>query len=70
MVITNNSDNQTKIIILTSAETLIERIKLKVRLLKDLNAMNTKSYEYFSRELIDSSKQVSAWKKWAEASRS
>ena len=56
MVITNNSDNQTKIIILSGAETLIERIKLKVRLLKDLNAMSTKSYEYFSRELIDSSK--------------
>lgn len=69
VVVANNSSNQEKIIVLSDAEILIEKIKLKVRLLKDLNAMSVKSYEYFSRQLIESSKQIAAWKKWAEASR-
>ncbi|OIN88980.1 hypothetical protein AUJ40_02730 [Candidatus Berkelbacteria bacterium CG1_02_42_45] len=69
VVIANNSSNQEKIIVLSNTEVLIEKIKLKGRLLKDMNAIKIKSYEYFSRQLIESSKQISAWKKWAEASR-
>ena len=65
VVIANNSADPDKVIELKSAEVLIERIKLKYRILKDVNAVSTKRYEHFSKLLVDISKQVLAWKKWA-----
>lgn len=43
----------------------VERIKVKVRLLKDLNAINLKSYKFISVKLVDISKQTNAWQKWS-----
>jgi len=51
---------------LFEGEILIERVKLKIRMLKDLNVISLKSYEFVSRSLVDISKQISAWKKWAK----
>jgi len=65
VVIANNCADQAKAGELEKAEILIERVKLKYRILKDVKAVNTRKYEYFSRLLIDISKQVQAWKKWA-----
>ena len=48
IVISNNSKD--KAIILEEAELLVERIKFKNRMLKDVNAESLKSYEYFSRQ--------------------
>jgi len=64
VVIANNiaSKEQT----LFEGEILIERVKLKIRMLKDLNVISLKSYEFVSRSLVDISKQISAWKKWAK----
>ena len=45
----------------------VERIKIKVRLLKDLNAISMKSYKFISEKLVDISKQTNAWQKWSSA---
>lgn len=44
----------------------VERLKIKARLLHDLKAMNLKSYEYFSRELVAISKQLTGWYDWSK----
>lgn len=44
---------------------IIERIKVKVRLLKDLEVIKMSSYKYISESLVEISKQTTAWKNWA-----
>lgn len=43
----------------------IERIKVKVRLLKDLKVIKLSSYKYISEQLVEISKQTTAWKTWS-----
>lgn len=43
----------------------VERIKIKIRLLNDLEVINLKSYRFSFESLIEISKQASAWKKWS-----
>jgi len=51
---------------LEKAENCVELIKLKVRMLKDLEVIKTSSYSYVFTCLIKISKQVIAWKAWSE----
>lgn len=55
---------------LTRAETSIELIKIKLRMLSDLKVIKVSSYRYSSEILINISRQISAWKKWTENGRS
>lgn len=64
IIIANNQSEKTDT--LKKAILIIERIKIKERLLHDLKVMNMKSYEYFSRELIEISKQLEKWLGWSE----
>jgi len=57
-----NKEEYLQIVILA-----VERIKIKIRLLKDLGVIKTSSYKYIFESLIDVSKQTTAWKNWAEA---
>jgi hypothetical protein len=63
IVIANNSQDKT--VVLQKASLTVERIKIKSRMLHDLKVMNLKSYEYFSRQLIEISKQLEKWYAWA-----
>lgn len=63
IIIANSSpDKQT---VLKWAALIIERIKFKIRILKDLKIMNVRSYEYFSKRLIAVSKQINKWGDWS-----
>ena len=64
IIIANNSEDKTKP--LRAAILIIERIKIKERLLHDLKVMSIKSYEYFSTQLIEVSKQIEKWFIWAK----
>ncbi len=44
---------------------LIERIKIKVRILKDLDVIKTSSYKFIFESLLKISKQTNAWKNWS-----
>jgi hypothetical protein len=46
---------------------IIERIKIKIRLLKDLEVVKLSSYKYVSELLVELSKQTTAWKTWSES---
>ncbi len=63
IVIANNSINRVET--LQEATIIIERIKIKARMLHDLNIISIKSYEYFFGQLIDISKQIEKWANWA-----
>lgn len=60
------NDNADKKKYLQDILTTIVRIKVKVRLLKDLNVIKLSSYKYISEALVDLSKQTTAWKSWSE----
>lgn len=67
IIIANNTIEKEKI--LFDAEIVIERIKFKARMLKDLDVINIKSYKYFFESLLNISKQISKWKEWSEKGR-
>lgn len=50
---------------LKKASLIVERIKIKGRMLHDLKVMGLKSYEYFFEKLIAISKQIKKWSAWA-----
>jgi len=58
----NNSD---KTIELRKGLIIIERIKIKTRLLHDLKIIKIKNYEYFFEQLVEISKQFEKWLKWS-----
>lgn len=64
IIIANNS--QRKTLPLAKASLVIERIKYKCRMLKDLKVMRLNSYEHFSKQLIDISRQIEKWQTWAK----
>lgn len=66
IIIANNSpDKQT---VLQRASLVLERIKFKIRILKDLKVMNVRSYEYFSKQLVAVAQQISKWHGWSRDS--
>jgi len=66
LVILANNSGLEKDLHLRAGEVDIERIKIKIRMLSDLKVMNIKSYGYSSGCLVDISKQIVAWRNWAE----
>jgi len=64
IILANN--NKEKKEYLENVLVVIERIKVKVRLLKDLKIIKMISYKFIFESLIEISKQTMAWKKWAE----
>jgi len=67
IIIANNLVDKTDA--LKSAEMIIEQIKLKNRLLHDLNIISMKSYEFFTRGLVEISKQIEKWRLWSQKGR-
>jgi hypothetical protein len=63
IILANNSLEKSEF--LKKILVVIERIKIKVRLLKDLNAISLKSYKFIFEKLVDISKQTNAWLKWS-----
>jgi len=61
------NDNTDKKQYLKKAESCIEVIKIKIRMLKDLEALNLKSYNFIFAWLVKISKQITAWKSWSES---
>ena len=68
IIIANNLSDKSKE--LKNAEIIIEQIKFKNRLLHDLNIISMTSYTFFSRELVNISRQVEKWCLWSERGRS
>ncbi|MDD5693250.1 MAG: four helix bundle protein [Patescibacteria group bacterium] len=64
IVIANNSIDKTST--LNKAVIIIERVKIKARLLHDLKIISIKSYEYFFCQLVEISKQIERWSNWAQ----
>lgn len=64
IIIANNSSKKSET--LEKATIIIERLKIKARLLHDLKIMNLRSYEYFFKRLVDISKQIEKWLLWAK----
>ena len=64
IILANNSVDKKPYLI--RSENCIEVIKIKTRMLRDLEALNIKSYCFISTWLINISKQITAWKSWAE----
>lgn len=60
------NDNSEKSQDLKKAENCVELIKIKTRMLKDLEVLSIKSYGFIFTWLIKISKQITAWKKWSE----
>lgn len=67
VILANNVQDKTTV--LKEGEILVERIKLKNRLLHDLGVTRNKSYEFFARQLVEISKQLEKWRLWAEKGR-
>lgn len=64
VIIANNNTN--KVENLKNAEIELEKIKIKIRLLKDLKLIGLKSYCYCAKQLISIGKQLYAWKNWSQ----
>jgi len=60
------NDNIDKKQYLKKAESCIEVIKIKIRMLRDLEVLSIKSYNFIFTALIGISKQLAAWKTWSE----
>lgn len=65
LIVANN--NQTDKRLFAEILMLLEDIKIKVRLLKDLNIISQKRYEHLSKKLVSISKQTVAWQKWSQS---
>jgi len=64
IIVANNAVDKTDI--LRKAEVIIERIKIKVRMLRDMAAIKLSSYKYLFVNLIGISKQLEKWLAWAK----
>ncbi len=60
----NSSLNKT--LLLKDGFMLVEKVKFKARMLKDLKVMSLKSYQHFFTQLVDISKQFEKWCQWSE----
>jgi hypothetical protein len=50
--------------VLAKAETAMDVITIKVRMLHDLKIIKLKRYECISRQVVDVTSQLQAWKNW------
>jgi len=66
VMIVRANDSREKVVYIKEALLLVELIKFKVRIMRDLDAIKLRSYEYLSRQHIEISKQLQLWKEWAE----
>ena len=64
IIIANNAVD--KVDIIRKTEVIIERIKIKVRLLHDMAVIKLESYKYLFINLIGISKQLEKWLAWAK----
>lgn len=64
IILANNASNKQQNLL--EAESCLEMIKIRVRMLYDLKVIKVQSYEFISRLLIDITNQIIAWKKWYE----
>ena len=67
IILANNNSQKTEY--LQNVLLAVERLKIKVRLLKDLTVIKTSSYKFTFESLIEISKQTTKWKNWSEADR-
>jgi hypothetical protein len=63
-VVKANSAKDKKVL-LQEAESILERLKIYIRLCFDLKILGIKSFEFLSRKTDEISRQLSKWKEWA-----
>lgn len=63
----NNSID--KINHLQEALILLELVKFKIRMMREIGSLKIKSYEFISRSIFDISRQIQSWLLWAEKGR-
>lgn len=63
IILANNHEDKKEY--LQKVLTAIERIKIKIRLLKDMEIIKLSSYRFAFESLVEMSKQATAWKNWA-----
>jgi len=63
IILANRSTDKAKY--LDKVVSALDRIKVKVRILKDLEVIGLKSYEYISKKLGEIARQTNAWQKWS-----
>lgn len=63
IIIANSSQDKSPV--LQKASLTLERVRFKVRLLKDMKVIKTKSYEFFFRQILEITAQVKKWHDWA-----
>lgn len=64
IIIANSTENKQPL--LAKASLTLERLRFKVRLLKDLKAIKLKSYDYFFRRVSEISAQIKKWHDWSK----
>lgn len=64
IVVANNVTNKAPV--LQKASLVVEQIKFKVRMLKDLKIIKISSYEHFFTQLLGVSKQLKKWYGWSK----
>jgi len=67
IILANNNHDKTEY--LQFVLIAVERIKVKIRLLKDLGIIKISSYKFIFESLIEISKQTTAWNVWAKSER-
>jgi hypothetical protein len=61
------NDNVDKKQYLKKAESCLEVVKIKIRMLRDLETLSLTSYNHIFTWLVKISKQITAWKNWSES---
>ena len=63
-VIKANSVKDKKVL-LQEAESILERLKIYIRLCFDLKILGRQSFEFLTRKMDEISRQLNKWKEWA-----
>ena len=66
VLIIRANNSKEKATYLSEVLLLLETIKFKVRIMRELRASRVKSYEYLSKQHVEISKQIQRWMSWAE----
>lgn len=59
------NSNKDKEVFLQEAESILERLKIYIRLCFDLKILGSKSFEFLNRKMDEISRQLNKWKEWA-----
>ena len=68
VIIANNSESKEEA--LKEAEMVVEQIKFKIRILKDMGIIGLTSYKFCAAFTTDICKQIQNWKSWSQRDRS